>query len=220
MTTEQILVIDPAMKTAETECYNAISLMSPLKTTYHLPAIYGLQSLGAIDMNSVRGIVILGSASSVNDRLPWQAALETWLMPHLQRGIPTLGICYGHQMLAFMFGGTVDYVFPDQTKFKGMRPVNFAGLPWMDAVRGDVVVSHNEMVKIVPPVCRVIATSADCATDGLAHNTLPVWSFQSHPEATREFLINHDIDTEKYEKQLVFGRELVLKFLRYAASTR
>lgn len=218
MTTKQIVVIDPAMKTAETECYNAISLTSPLKTTYHLPAIYGLQSLRGIDMNSARGIIILGSASSVNERLPWQVALEEWLMPHVKRGVPTLGLCYGHQMLAFMLGGQVDYVFPDQRKFKGMRPVDFAELPWSAATRGDVVVSHNEMVKVVPPDCRVIATSDDCSTDGIAHDSLPLWSFQSHPEATREFLINHDIDTQKFEKHLKFGHELVSKFLHYAAA--
>lgn len=217
---EQILVIDPAMKTAETECYNAISLASSLKTTYHLPAMYGLQSLAAIDISSVRGIIILGSASSVNERLSWQVDLEEWLIPHIKQRIPTLGICYGHQMLAYMFGGKVGYVFPDQKKYVGMRAVDFAGLPWLPAQRGEVVVSHNEMVQEIPHACNVVASSAECATDGLAHKELPVWSFQSHPEATREFLINHNMDPKEFGARLSFGRELVAKFLQFAAAQR
>lgn len=217
MTTKQLLVIDPALRVAETECYNIISLTSALKTTYHLPAMYGLQSLQATDMNTVHGIIILGSASSVNERQPWQVALEEWLMPHLCRKIPTLGICYGHQMLGHMFGGAVEYVFPDQTKFKGMRTVEITQLAWFPKSRGEVVVSHNEMIKRMPSNFRIIATSGDCATDGMAHNEFPIWSFQSHPEATPEFLINHNIDANVYGSRLGFGRDLVEKFLQFVA---
>lgn len=218
MTVRQILVIDPAMKTAETEAYNAISLNSPLKTTYHLPAIYGLQSLKAIDMSTVRGIIIFGSAASVHDRQPWQPLLEEWLLPHLMNRIPTLGICYGHQMLAYMFGGDVAYVFPDQVKHCGMRDIEISDLPWFKASKGSVAVSHNEMVTRVPEQFQIMARSPECATDGLMHRDLPIWSFQSHPEATKEFLLQHAIDDREHEKTLIFGRNLVEKFLHFTSS--
>ena len=222
MNVEQILVIDPAMRIAETECYNRITLVSPLKTTYHLPAMYGLQSLQAIDMRSVRGIIVLGSASSVHDRLPWQQPFEDWLRPHLESKIPTLGICYGHQMFGYMFGGDVGFIFPDQKKYSCVRTVDVKKLPWLSAGKGPLVASHNEMVTKVPPGFEVIATSPECSTDGMAHTKLPIWSFQTHPEATKEFLINHkidiDLDEKTLEKQLFFGDRLVESFLKHTVS--
>lgn len=217
---DQILVIDPAMSIAETECYNRIALMSPLKTTYHLPAMYGLQSLKAMNMRSVRGIVILGSAASVHDRLPWQQPFEDWLRPHLENRIPTLGICYGHQMLSYMFGGDVGYVFTDQKKYSCLRNVAVKKLPWLSESQGPLVASHNEMVTRLPPGFEIIAASPECSNDGMAHTKLPLWSFQTHPEATKEFLINHniEIDEKTLEKQLFFGTTLVENFLKYTVS--
>jgi GMP synthase (glutamine-hydrolysing) len=221
---DQILVIDPAMRIAETECYNRIALTSPLKTTYHLPAMYGLQSLHAINMRAVRGIVILGSASSVHDRLPWQQPFEDWLRPQLEKKIPTLGICYGHQMLSYMFGGDVGYIFPDQKKYSCVRNVAIKELPWLPEGKGPLVASHNEKVTRLPQGFEVIATSPECYNDGMAHAKLPIWSFQTHPEATKEFLINHNIeiefDEETLEKQLFFGTTLVENFLKYTVSRR
>ncbi len=39
-----------------------------------------------------------------------------------------------------------------------------------------------------------MATSAEVAIDGLEHDTLPVWSLQTHPEATSVFLANQGIE--------------------------
>ena len=218
MTVRQILVIDPAVNIAEIECYNNISLISPLTTTYHLPAFYGLQSLHAIDMATVAGIIILGSASSVNERLPWQSMFEAWIKPNLENWIPTLGICYGHQMLAHLYGGAVDYIFSDQKKISAMRCINIEKLPWFKSTLGSIAVSHNEMITRMPDCFNVIATSRECNTDGMAHNRLPIWSFQSHPEATKEFLSNHQIEISAPDQQLQFGQGLLKKFLEYAST--
>lgn len=214
-----IMVIDPAMRIAEVECFNHIALTSPLPVTYHLPAMYGLQSLAYADMRSARGLIILGSASSVHDRLPWQSALEDWLRPHLDAGLPTLGLCYGHQMLATMFGGRVAYVSPDQFKHKGLRRISVSATPCWPAGDGLVVVSHNETVADAPSCMRPIATSALIANDGLAHTQLPIWSFQSHPEATPAFLHNHAISTDEAPQAFAFGQSLVAGFVNFAAKT-
>jgi GMP synthase (glutamine-hydrolysing) len=220
--TPHILVIDPAMRIAEIECFNRMALRSPLPMTYHLPAIRGMQSLLAESMESARGIVILGSASSVHDRLPWQHELETWLRPHLERGVPTLGICYGHQMLATMFGGKVGFVSPsDQRKLKGFREVTLtqsAG-PWAAQAKGPLCVSHKETVVEVPPDFEVFATSTEISTDGLRHKTLPLFTVQPHPEATPEFLQSHGIPLED-RALLGFGHQFVDGFLQFAASGR
>ena len=168
----------------------------------------------------LKGIIIFGSAASVNDRAPWQEALETWIRPYLMRGVPTLGICYGHQMLAYMFGGRVDYAFADRKTLVGFRSIEISAAtqknstPWIPRT-GLVATSHNETVTVVPPVMDVIATSSEISTDGLRHRDLPIFSFQSHPEATRAFLRGHAIADEP--AKLSFGQEIMRDFLAFAA---
>ncbi len=60
------------------------------------------RGLGARD-----GIILTGSHSMVTDREPWSQATGEWLRQGVEAGVWTLGICYGHQLLADVFGGTV-----------------------------------------------------------------------------------------------------------------
>ena len=211
-----IVIVDPAMRAPELASLNRIALASPLPVTYHLPALFGMASLLQQDVATARGVIVLGSASSVNDRLEWQLALEAWLRPHLDQGMPTLGICYGHQMLAHLFGGRVTYMFADQRKHVGLRQVSIDATPWSPKMDGAIAVSHNEHVAAVPDCMRVIARSNDVAVDGLAHATLPIWSFQSHPEATPVFFADRKIDM--VDHVLGFGHDLVDRFIRFAAA--
>lgn len=177
--------------------------------------MFGFESLAAEAMDMARGLVLLGSSASVHDRLPWQTTLENWLRPHLEKRIPTIGFCYGHQMLAHMFGGQVGFVAEDQKKLSGLRRIKLhAGSIWHEA-EGDVVVSHREMVTVAPKDMLVIAHSPEIDTDGLVHRTLPIFSFQSHPEATQEFMRSHAISAG--QEALTFGHGLVDRFVRFAA---
>jgi GMP synthase (glutamine-hydrolysing) len=180
--------------------------------------MYGMSSLAAEDVASVRAILVLGSASSVNERAPWQVALEDWLRPVLARRVPTLGFCYGHQMLAHMFGGKVDFVFADQRKHKGLRKVALEATPFAPAGERTLVVSHCETVVKAPQSMRVVGSSPEIAIDALAHGDLPIWSYQSHPEASLAFLASHAIP-ETGAKDLAPGHALVRGFLDFAAKS-
>ena len=144
----RIIVIDPARYLPETDCFNALIQRSPIKMTYHLPGMFGQQSLlrENSEIGFIAGIIVLGSAASVYDNQPWQQNLESWLEPLIASGIPTLGICYGHQMLARMYGGAVAYIDQSHTKLKGLYGVQFVeSRLWKQGSR-TLVRSHCEQV--------------------------------------------------------------------------
>jgi GMP synthase-like glutamine amidotransferase len=218
-TKPHVVVIDPALRVAETECFNRMALTAPVPLTYHLPAMYGQGSLAAeaAAPEAVLGLVILGSASSVNDRLPWQAPLEAWVKEMVERHRwPTFGICYGHQMLASMYGGKVDFIYQPKRKLSGLREVQLQATPVWPAAKGRIVISHQEMVTEVPPFMKVVASSPEIATDGLAHVSLPIWTLQAHPEATPEFLAHHGIPPVT-PAELAFGHGVVASFFAHCA---
>jgi len=55
------------------------------------------------------GVIVSGSAAMVTDRADWSERSADWLRETVHEGVPVLGICYGHQLLAHALGGQVDY---------------------------------------------------------------------------------------------------------------
>lgn len=53
-------------------------------------------------------VVLTGSPASVNDDEPWIREVESWIDDALAAGMPALGICFGHQLLADVLGGSVE----------------------------------------------------------------------------------------------------------------
>jgi len=64
------------------------------------------------DLDGVAHVVLLGSTSSVYDEGEARAWIDeelAWLGRADAAGVPVLGICFGAQMLAAAFGGTVEH---------------------------------------------------------------------------------------------------------------
>lgn len=212
-----IAVVDPAMRTPELDCFNRMSLGSPVPLTYHLPALFGMASLADAGADLL-GVIVLGSGASVNEDHAWQTELRAWLRPRIAAGTPMLGLCYGHQLLATVLGGEVGYAFGDQHKASGLRRVRLSENPlWGAACEGPLLVSHREAVIRVPEESAVVGTSDDVAVEALAHRRLPIWSFQSHPEATPAFASNNGVHLDAPPEVLGFGHGIVDRFLRRVA---
>jgi GMP synthase-like glutamine amidotransferase len=135
-------------------------------------------------------VVLLGSAASVYDTHAWIPALASWIRPILRgkERIPLLGVCFGHQLIAHLAGGRVDFVDESHSKTVGVERTRLTGgrlLPGEHVL--NVVVSHREEVKRAPDGYRVTARRDSTPIDGLEHRTLPIFTFQFHPEAREEF---------------------------------
>lgn len=61
------------------------------------------------DPATLAGVIVTGSHAMVTDHDPWSERLAHWLRRCVQAETPVLGICYGHQLLAYAMGGQVGY---------------------------------------------------------------------------------------------------------------
>ncbi|MBP6219423.1 MAG: hypothetical protein KA436_12640 [Oligoflexales bacterium] len=214
LTRSEIFVIDPAVETPALEALHLIHDLAPFPVSYHLPAIVGFESIEKRSKSvNIRGIIILGSLSNVGDKLPWQDQLIKWLKEPLERSVPTLGICFGHQLLAHMHGAPVGKYKPG-IKLRGLRTVTVHGDSRLgiQPSQGELAVSHEEYVRSLPRGFKLLASSAEIGIDAIAHEKLPIWGWQPHIEARESFCEGMSLDPQSLPARLEFGNRLLKSF--------
>jgi GMP synthase (glutamine-hydrolysing) len=134
------------------------------------------------DLDEADAVVLTGSTAGVYeaDTYPWmhsQMALVEMLVEH---EIPTLAVCFGHQLVHAALGGRVEAV--DTTA--RLVDVQFADDPLFDDVEPVVPAVHGDEVREPAPAMDVVATTDYYEAFGTRHRDAPLWSVQFHPEFT------------------------------------
>ena len=124
------------------------------------------------------GIIISGSEKGVYDDTPWMQPLRENLQLMRSAGVPMFGICFGHQIMADVFGGKAAKA--DEGFITGTRQFNDRG------VNVNAYLAHQDQVIDVPPNAEVIASAAHCPVAALSYD-FPALSVQFHPEYSLEF---------------------------------
>lgn len=131
------------------------------------------------------GAIVTGSGAMVTERRDWSERAATWLADAAGAGLPLLGICYGHQLLAHALGGEVG----DNPGGREMGTVVIDLLPAADddplftsmPAAFAAQATHRQSVLRPPADATVLAGSAldSCQAFRWGKAT---WGVQFHPE--------------------------------------
>jgi GMP synthase-like glutamine amidotransferase len=124
------------------------------------------------------GYLVSGSDKGVYDDPVWMAPLRMFLLAAKAAGRPLLGVCFGHQIMADVFGGKAEKVGPP---IVGVRTFD------IDGIKHAAHVWHQDQVTRVPPGASVIARADYCPLAGLAYD-FPALSIQFHPEYEAHYM--------------------------------
>ena len=140
------------------------------------------------DIDECDAYLITGSAASVLDDDPWIHDFIKFVNYLHCRQKKTIGICFGHQIMAQALGGYVDR--SDQGWEVGVHEYRCEKQePWMipQLHRFRLICSHQDRVKILPPEAKTVISSDFCPIAGMQVGD-HFLSFQGHPELAKEFV--------------------------------
>jgi len=100
----------------------------------------------------------------------------------LELGLPVLGICYGHQLLAYMYGGVVKPAGRGEYGITYVNIVKPVGVLEGLNVRERVWMSHSDAVYTLPEEFEVLAYTDNCPVAAFRHKSKPIFGVQWHPE--------------------------------------
>jgi GMP synthase (glutamine-hydrolysing) len=135
--------------------------------------------INASDASKYKGIILSGSPhSTLNENSPvFDKAL-------LDIGVPVLGLCYGHQLIAKTLGGTI---LKGKMREYGKAVMNvlkfdslFKGLDKEE----QIWMSHGDAVEKLPDGFSVIGATSDCTNAAVSDLTRKIYGLQFHPEVT------------------------------------
>ncbi|MFK8077015.1 MAG: type 1 glutamine amidotransferase [Granulosicoccus sp.] len=142
------------------------------------------------------GYILSGSEKGVYDETEWMEPLKKFLDQVKEQKIPVFGICFGHQIMAEVFGGKAEK--SDAGFVVGVHEYNEEESSYTAHAM------HQDQVVEVPKGATVIASASYCPVAALNYD-FPARSVQFHPEFQKP-LVEDAIDA--FEGKLLTDREI------------
>ena len=135
------------------------------------------------DPAGLEGVLITGSPAGVYDDLPWMDPLRVFIRRLYEQRTKTVGICFGHQIIADALGGDVrksekGWGLGRHTYEVVPAPPHFAP----GVARLSIACSHQDQVITPPASARVVLRSDFAPNAGLVYDNGAVLTVQAHPE--------------------------------------
>jgi len=149
------------------------------------------------------GVVVTGSRSSVYWDEPWIETTAAWVAEAIDRDIPTLGICWGHQLLAHVLGGTVEDMGAYEVGYSEIERLGESRLLSGISQTFTAFTSHSDEVSQLPPGATPLAKN-EYSNHGFRYDH--VFGVQFHPEydtkTARDLVYEKDLSDERLESVL------------------
>lgn len=151
-----------------------------------------------LEKNNIVGIILSGGPSSVYESSSPHVDPSVWNF--IEKGrLPVLGICYGMQELAHVFGGKVN---PSTEREFGKAIISKIDCPECELLMGGLEdfqmwMSHGDKVTKLPDGFCTIATTMNSENAAIANLKSKMFGLQFHPEVT------HSVDGKKILQNFV-----------------
>ena len=130
-------------------------------------------------LSKAKGIVLSGGPASVNS-----SKIPEFNSKLLKLNKPILGLCYGHQLIAQSFGGSISNsgkgefgkaILEHKSDSPLWENISFPNQVWM---------SHQDSVTKCPDEFEVTAETKTGSLAAMKHRNRPIFTLQFHPEVT------------------------------------
>jgi GMP synthase (glutamine-hydrolysing) len=135
-----------------------------------------LSDTPASQLRSCKGLIISGGPGSV-----YQTGSPDIDPAILEGGLPVLGICYGHQLLAYHLGGKVQKGERGEYGIAHLTVTSEDPL-WNGVEHSQIWMSHFDTVASAPPGFHVTASTEVSGVAAMSHPSRKLFGLQFHPE--------------------------------------
>ena len=182
------------------------------KEYFAVNSLHENEKLDAID--SISGVIITGSPSYITDEEQWNFVGADYLREAHARQIPILGVCYGHQLVAWAFDGEV--AFHPSGREIGTVPITLTEAAREDPLFSEIPEHFNAQISHQQSVIRLPLNALRLAANEFEPNQAfrigdTTWGIQFHPEfsaeVVREYIIarSEAISAEGLDPQLLLN---------------
>lgn len=182
------------------------ALLQPLRPHWQFTAVQVRDGEFPKAVHAFDGYVITGSPASANGGEAWIEKLMGFIRELNLAHIPTVGICFGHQVIARALGGSVGKN-PEGWGF-GISPTHFtAHQSWMLPAQTTVnlYAAHTEQVITLPKNAEALGGSPFCPIGSYKIGD-HIFTTEYHPEMTPEFITDLSHEKENYIGQPIAER--------------
>ncbi|ADQ68253.1 GMP synthase [Halogeometricum borinquense DSM 11551] len=145
-------------------------------------------------LHAADAVVLSGSTAGVyeTETYPWMDDLRELVRELVAEKVPTLAVCFGHQLVNDALGGAVEH----HGLHAGIDPVRFADDPLFDGVGTRVPLVHSDVVTELGAGMEAIAAADYYPNLASRHRDAPLWTVQYHPEFTEQLFPSIESDFE------------------------